>query len=229
MKRNIEIFIVVFGLICSSPAFSKVQVSDDGSTNGNSDVVGENVNEPHPAGHKSAERYMGVKPTRSISTIGSDNHYLAIHLGAFVSSTSYQWGANPRIDNVGALSAGVTYRIGEWVNSMDFLVRADINSYGLPEGRAIKLSLLPMITFPDAASSFPLYFGVGAGLGIFLQQISQESSISLDYELVAGIRFFNVIDTTGFFVESGLKNHLLLLSDGQYNGVFVAAGALFTF
>jgi hypothetical protein len=67
------------------------------------------------------------------------------------------------------------------------------------------------------------------GPGIFFKQASQESSLSLDYELVAGARLFDMVENTGFFLEFGLKNHLLLLSDGQFNGVYLAGGALFTF
>jgi hypothetical protein len=47
--------------------------------------------------------------------------------------------------------------------------------------------------------------------------------------LVAGARFLNVIDTMGFMIETGLKNHIHLLSDGQFNGVFVNVGTVFTF
>ena len=213
-----------FFLLGTTTAFSKVEVNTDGTVK-----EGQNEVQDQPVGRKSAGKYMGVKPERSVASVGGESHFLAIHLGTFVSDTTYQWGASPKLSNIGSLSAGVTYRFGEWTNSMDFLFRADINSYAVPENRAVKISLLPMIIFPDAASSFPLYFGAGAGLGIFFQQASQESSISLDYQLVAGVRFFNVIESTGFFLESGLKNHFHLLSDGQFNGVFIAAGALFAF
>jgi hypothetical protein len=83
--------------------------------------------------------------------------------------------------------------------------------------------------FPDASSKFPLYFGGGIGPGIFLNQIPDESSVSLDYQLFAGVRFFDVFRNTGFFVEAGLKDHFLLTSDGQFNGTYAALGLVFTF
>lgn len=224
-ELRLKFYVIFFSILFSSTAYSKVEVNTNGTIK--DDVVAEPQNE-QPVGRKSAGKYMGVHPNRSLASAPGD-HFLAVHLGTFVNDTAYQWGASPKLTNIGSLTAGVTYRFGEWTNSMDFLFRGDVNSYGLPEGRTVKISLLPMIIFPDAASSFPLYFGAGIGPGIFFSQISQESSVSLDYELVAGVRFFNVLETTGFFLESGIKNHFLLLSDGQFIGVFITAGALFTF
>jgi hypothetical protein len=51
----------------------------------------------------------------------------------------------------------------------------------------------------------------------------------LDYQLIAGARFFDVFENAGFFIESGLKNHLQLWDQGQFNGTFLSAGAVFTF
>jgi hypothetical protein len=86
-----------------------------------------------------------------------------------------------------------------------------------------------MIFFPDANSRFPLYFGGGAGLGVFFKQLENESALSFDYQLVAGARFFDLIDNFGLMIETGMKNHILLFSDGQFNGVFLTVGGVFNF
>jgi len=65
--------------------------------------------------------------------------------------------------------------------------------------------------------------------GVFFEQITNESTISLNYELVGGLRLLNVIGYTGFFVETGLKNEIHMLSDGQFNGYFLSLGAVFVF
>jgi hypothetical protein len=192
-------------------------------------------------GRSAAGKYMGVRgnppaaeasaPTSGYSEFspgGKDGHYLAVHFGTYISDNAYKWGNN-RTDKSGNYNIGVTYRLGEWTNSMDLALRVDFSEYSLVGGTASKLSFLPVITFPDASSHFPLYFGVGAGLGVFLHQLHDKSALGLDYQVLAGVRFFNVIETTGFFLEAGLKNHVLLLSEGQFNGPFVAAGAVFTF
>lgn len=159
----------------------------------------------------------------------SSDHYLALHVGSFVSDNSYKWGAPENQDNIGRWNLGVTYRMGEWVNSMDLLMRFDVSRFALAEGGVTKFSFLPLITFPDASSRFPLYFGAGLGLGFFGTQLAGESSLALDYQLMAGARFFNIWDLTGLFIEGGIKNHLHILSDGQYNGTFITTGLLFTF
>jgi hypothetical protein len=160
---------------------------------------------------------------------GASDHYLAVHVGWFANDNSYKWGSPDSQTNIGQYNFGLTYRMGEWVNSMDLLFRFDVAHMNLAEGGVTKFSLLPVVTFPDATSRFPLYFGAGVGLGVFGNQIAGESGVSLDYQFLAGARFFNIWSQTGLFVEGGVKNHLLLLSDGQFNGTFIATGLVFTF
>lgn len=153
--------------------------------------------------------------------------YMSLHVGGFVDGETYKWGRDS--GNVGRSLFGVSYRVGEWTNSMDLLFRGEVITYRLQEGKPIKLSLGPMIAFPDAKSGFPLYFGAGVGLGIFTKQIKDEGDLSFDYQVIAGARFFDIIGSTGLVFEAGLKNHVHLLSDGQYNGTFVAMGVVYTF
>ncbi len=182
-------------------------------------------------GNQKADDYFKkrtpVSENRTARSNG-DAHYLSLHMGGYLDDKSYNWGGESK-DDVGKFSLGLTYRMGEWVNSTDFLIRIDMNSFSLAKGNTTKMSILPMLTFPDANSGFPLYFGAGAGLGVFFKQLEGESSLSLDYQLVAGGRFYNVLDNVGLFFETGLKNHIHLLSDGQFNGVFLSAGTVFLF
>jgi hypothetical protein len=202
--------------------------------------VDEDSDDSERVGKKAASRYFEKseksEKKRSVAS-GPADHYLAIHLGFFLDSDAYNWGSSPapnsvnynHVDDPGKLNIGVTYRMGEWTSSMDLNLRAEFQTFQLGDEKPLKLSIMPLITFPDSNSQFPLYFGAGAGPGIFFKQSQGESAISIDYQLLAGARMFDVVENTGFFIEFGLKNHLLLLSDGQYNGVFVSTGALFTF
>lgn len=221
-----------------------IEISDEGSA----------IDAPAPAprapkrsstgtprvGRSAAQKYMGShnapQETESSDSrpvgnqIGQDDHYLAIHIGGFISDKAYNWGNYSRENDVGDANIGVTYRVGEWANAMDLAIRMEYTGYGLAGGGApSKLSFLPVITFPDASSRFPLYFGVGLGLGVFTHNVNSESALSVDYQLLAGARFFEVFHNTGFFLEAGIKNHFLILSDGQFNGTFIAAGPVFTF
>lgn len=186
---------------------------------------------PIKTGKKAADKYFlkRSKNSHASRSPASGVRYMAIHVGFFPSEDVYKWRSSGDGDRVGRWTTGVTYRIGEWTNSMDLGFRAELTSFKVEDSHPLKLSLLPVITFPDAKSGFPLYFGAGAGLGVFFKQAQDESSLSLDYQIFAGVRFPNLLGSTGFLFETGLKSHLHLLSDGQYNGVFVAAGAVFDF
>lgn len=189
--------------------------------------VGRRVSSEAPSpGKEAAAEYFQKS---NAPAVNSADHYLALHFGRLMSSQSWEWGSKGRKDNEGENNIGMTYRLGEWINSMDFVIRVDFNEYTVNGERLQKMSFLPMITFPDAASLFPLYFGIGGGLGIFFKQLDQESPLSFDYQLILGARFFNIYQNTGFFIESGLKNHIQITSDGQFNSTFLSGGLVFTF
>lgn len=171
------------------------------------------------------EQQMASEESRSIS---AGDGLLMLHVGGYTESTSYQWKDSAKRTGVGSATYGLTYLFSEW-NGLDVNLRFDFNEYKLDEERATKLSFMPLWTFPRAQAKFPLYFGFGAGAGVFFTQVEDESNLSLDYQLVAGARFADVIENFGLFVEFGMKNHLHLLSDGQFNGTALSGGAVFTF
>jgi hypothetical protein len=187
-------------------------------------------------GRKAAARYFEANPESNRDPAQSDYNnssatgesLLMIHAGAFTESTSYKWQGDPKQTGIGKATYGVTYLYDHW-GKIDTNIRLDFIEFKLGEDRATKLSLMPLWTFPMAETRFPLYFGFGAGVGIFFTQIEGESNLSLDYQLLAGARFLDIIDNLGAFVEYGLKNHLHLLSDGQYNSTALSGGVVFTF
>jgi hypothetical protein len=180
-------------------------------------------------GRDAAAGYMGKKSTEETSYRNSRNHYMALHIGKLLNADSWKWGSQDKNNNVGSATVGVTYRVKEWMETTDFLIRIDFNEYNIDGKKPQKLSFIPMILFPEASSEFPLYFGAGAGLGVFFKQLNAESSLALDYQMIVGIRFFDVFDNVGMFLESGLKNHIQLTDDGQVNSSYIATGALFSF
>lgn len=222
-------FLLAFSVL--SPAFAqKVELSDDPQT---VEVQsGSGYYESQPTGKKAAQKFFSKGTKESSTEISSrdSDHFMMIGVGAFVNSKSYKWGPKRADDDPGEFNASVTYRYGEWVNSMDALFRVEYQSFDVEaDTDPKKLSLLSMIMFPDARSGFPLYFGAGIGVGVFMSQPDDESNLSFDYQLVLGGRMLNVFESLGFFVETGIKNHVHLLSSGQFDGVFVTFGSAFTF
>lgn len=183
-------------------------------------------------GKEAAQEYFKADAARNSGSeskgISADDHYLAIHFSRMMQSEAWKWGTNEKQKDLKSQGFGVTYRFNEW-GQTDLNTRFELNEYEVADQKVTKFSILPMIVFPEAGSKFPIYFGAAGGLGIFFKQIEQESSLSLDYQIFMGARFFNIIGGSGFFIEAGLKNHLLLLSDGQFNGTYLSLGALFTF
>lgn len=184
--------------------------------------------QPRVGREAAAKYFQKSSPSESSSYATRGDHYMAFHVGRMMSNQAYEWGGSGKKENVGRDSFGFTYRFSEWHLS-DLGVRVDYNTYNVNDTTLSKLSIMPIITFPEAASMFPIYFGVGGGVGVFFKQLDGESALSLDYQLVAGARFLNVFENTGFFLESGLKNHFQLLSSGQLNGTYLTTGAVFTF
>jgi hypothetical protein len=233
-------FLLPFLLMTTLPAVAQmVEVKD-------------NQTQTAPAGREKAQEYFNERqsakeeaaPRRMNNDGGAMPRYLAIHLGGFFTSKAYNWGTDgpdhqADRDDAGKFNMGVTYRMGEWVNSMDLAMRFEYTSYTLTEfdnstltshdEDSRKLSFSFLMTFPDANSRFPLYFGAGIGPGFMVKKLEDESALVLDYQLVAGARFLDVIENVGFMVESGMKNHLSLLSSGQFNGVFINVGTVFAF
>lgn len=185
---------------------------------------------PVETGSKAAAKYF-QKSTDSTSTSSSGPalHYLSVYVGNHLSSDSYLWGSPGESEN-GKFIGGLSYRFDEWVNSGDKLVKVDFASYEFIGGaKATKMSVLYAISFPDASSKFPFYFGGGLGPGVFFKQLPGESSVSFDYQLFLGLRFMNIFQSVGLFVEAGFRNHVMILSDGQFNGSYLTTGAVFTF
>lgn len=184
--------------------------------------------QPRVGREAAAKYFQKSSPSENPGYGARGDHYMSFHVGRMMSNQSYEWGGSGKKENVGKDSVGFTYRFSEWHLS-DLGVRVDYNTYEVNNTLLSKLSIMPIITFPEAASMFPIYFGVGGGIGVFFKQLEGESALSLDYQLVAGARFLNVFENTGFFLESGLKNHIQLLSSGQLNGTYLTTGAVFTF
>ncbi len=160
--------------------------------------------------------------------LSADERYLAFGASVFTKSDAFSWGDVNKEQDVGKLGFDMTYRLSE-SNYIDYALRVLYTEYEPLKQKANKMSFMYAILLPDAGSKFPLYFGAAAGPGVFFTQLSNESRVTLDYQLFLGFRIFNLFDSTGFYIEGGMKNHLQLTSDGQLNGTYLAGGAIFTF
>lgn len=210
MKSRLLNQILMFGLLCGIASAARAE------------------DQPR-VGRDAAAKYFQRRAPTEASPRGPSDHYLALYVGKFMNGQAWNWGQHEREDGAGGFTAGLTYRIDQWASSMDYGIRIDFSEYNVVGEKPLKMTLMPVLTFPDAASRFPLYFGAGLGLGIFFKQVPDESPLTIEDQLFAGARFLDLADNLGFFIESGLKNHLQITTDGQFNGVFLTGGAVFSF
>jgi hypothetical protein len=168
-------------------------------------------------------RYMA-----SDSGISSEERCMTVGLSLFTKSETFNWGKINKEEDAGKYGFDMLYRLDQ-TNYVDYSLKVAYTEYVVQSQRASKMSFMYAATLPDAGSKFPLYFGASAGPGVFFTQLKDESSLTLDYQLYLGLRIFNLFGSTGFYVEGGMKNHLQLTSDGQLNGTYISAGAVFTF
>ena len=178
-------------------------------------------------GYQKAQEYFKGKQVHEEVAVPRASHMMSLHYAPFLEKKTYAWG----IEETNKLhhSLGFTYRIHPSSHLWDFNLRAEMSFYKIENQKISKLSILPLITLPEVATAFPVYFGLGVGPGFFFEQIKEESYLSLDYQLFAGLRLINLWPHTGLFVEYGFKNSLHLLDDGQVNTVFMSFGGVFIF
>lgn len=180
-------------------------------------------------GRRAAAKYFeDSTPSREVASSSGGDGLLMLHIGGYSSSTSYAWKDSTKRTGVGRATYGLTYLFDQW-GGLDVNLRMDFAEFKVDEERATKLSVMPLLTFPKAETKFPLYFGFGAGAGIFFTQLQDESNLSLDYQLILGARWIDFYENLGAFIEFGMKNHIHVLSDGQFNGMPLSVGVMFTF
>lgn len=174
----------------------------------------------------SSESESESRPPRKTSNV---NYLFNLHFASYLKSDAYRWGPNNTESSIAKMNYGITYLFTDFMDAADAGLRLDFTEYRVNEMFTKKLSIMPVYMFPKHEHLFPFYFGFAVGPGIFFNQIENESNISADYQLFAGLQFLEIYGTAGISLELGLKNHLQLTSDGQVNGSYVALGAAFTF
>lgn len=187
-------------------------------------------------GRAAAAKYFQQNPdakqTRYVASedgaISAGERYLMFGASLFTKTEAFNWGTVNKQEDVGKFGVDMTYRLDS-TNYIDYALKVAYTEYEVQSQRANKMSFMYAAILPDAGSKFPLYFGAAAGPGVFFTQLSNESSVTLDYQLFLGLRIFDLFGSTGFYLEGGMKNHLQLTSDGQLNGTYMSAGAIFSF
>lgn len=168
-----------------------------------------------------AKKQIKTRQTASISPTQPGHRILALAVGSLVNSRNYNEGQGQYMG---------------W-NAEAFYLKADqgyfakgyhleMQKFSTHLRELTKLSFLLSFSFPRRLS-FPVYLGVAAGPGFFLKQNKGKSQFSFDYKAYLGLRLNQ--ENSQYFLQTGVKNHVLVLSDGQFVGWFVSSGVAYTF
>lgn len=178
-------------------------------------------------GKGAAMKYFSKKPSAQIRTSPAqtkptgDSGLMAFSVGTLVSSKSYQWLGND--------FQGWNVDIGYRPASKGYFGRSyhlEYQKFTDVVEELSKMSFLMSFSFPRRLS-FPVYVGIAAGPGFFFKQKDDESEFTFDYKAYLGVRLNQA--HSQYFIQSGVKNHVHMLSDGQFIGWFVSSGVAYKF
>lgn len=159
-------------------------------------------------------------PASSVSGSSGDRLF-SISAGTLIQGKSYQWAG----EDIGGWNVQMAYRRSPGTYLAQ-AIHLEFQKFTENRKEFSKLSLLLNFVFPKSVT-FPVYIGAGAGPGFFLNQLVGESSIAVDYKAYVGLRLNQ--EHSQFILESGVKNHVHMLSDGQFIGWFVSSGVAYKF
>ena len=181
-------------------------------------------------GKAAAMKYF-TKGQRSVSSVpapsagaaasGVSEQLLAISVGSLINTKSYHWSEQEL--------AGWNIEAFYQRNTSGYFGQGyhlELQKFATDSEEFSKISFLLSFSFPRRLS-FPVYLGVAAGPGFFLKQQEGESEFALDYKAWLGLRLNE--KHSQYFLHSGVKNHVHVLSDGQFVGWFVSSGVAYKF
>ncbi len=145
---------------------------------------------------------------------------LSLALGGLVQTKSYGWAD----ESMGGWSGELAYQSQTEYFRTGYAL--DFQKFVDDEQELSKLAFLFSVSFPRRLT-FPVYIGASVGPGYFLKQKRDESELTLDYKGYMGLRLSQ--NNNLFFLEGGVKNHLNVLTDGQFIGWFVSSGVAYRF
>jgi len=181
-------------------------------------------------GKDAAMKYFTGKPSRtpssssniSITSPQSTDYdrLLSVAIGGLIQTKSYGWSEQ----SVQGWNLEAAYQ-----SQGDYFLTGyalDFQKF-VNEGEELsKIAFLFSVSFPRR-QTFPVYIGVSAGPGFFLKQKKDESQFSFDYKAYMGMRLSQSYSL--FFLEGGVKNHLHILTDGQFIGWYMSSGVAYRF
>jgi len=125
---------------------------------------------------------------------------------------------------------GFNQKIKEIPNLGDLNLQVAIISAEMENKRDFLLEVTPRITIPETYRSFPLYIGVGAGVGFYPKAIiHKKPSLSLNGQFFIGLRFLDLYHNLGLSAELNMRVHFPVKELNIYLESLSQVGLIFKF
>lgn len=158
---------------------------------------------------------------RTPASTSTENSIVGLSVGGLFNSKSYGW----MDESFKGWSVEATYQspmAGYFARGFHL----EYQKYITDRADLGKVSFLMSFTFPRRVD-FPVFLGVAAGPGYFTKQIKNESEFTIDYKGYVGLRFTQ--QNAQYYLQSGIKNHVHMLSDGQFISWYLSSGVAYKF
>lgn len=135
-------------------------------------------------------------------------------------------------DNLESLSFvfGLNQRIKEFPTIGDLNLQVGVESIQLKSHRSFVVEVNPRFTLPDVRSGFPLYIGLGGGVGIFPRHLVKKiPALSVNLQTFAGVRLLDLYYNLGFMAEATAKVQIPLSDMTVYLELLASLGIVFSF
>ena len=120
----------------------------------------------------------------------------------------YRANPNKKFKPVSSGFLSFTQNVREIKDLGDVQLRASLLASQLEEGKEVSLELSALLTFPEIRSQFPIFFGMGFGLGFYPFYILEDiPSFSFHSPFLLGIRLFEIYHNLGVGAELNLRIH----------------------
>ena len=151
---------------------------------------------------------------------------MVLYLGSSVYSGAKSFKRKPFTSFI----AGFRQQIWKISNIGDISLKTEIQSFRLKNGRATQININPVFSLPDRENGFPVYVGLGAGVGFYPYFILMgEPSLSLNGQFFAGLRLVNLYENLGLNAELALNMHVPFRDSQLYMETIANLGLIFSF
>lgn len=170
---------------------------------------------------KGAKKQMATRAPASAPVASGQTRMLGISVGSLLNSRSYHWSE----ESFRGYNVEASY-FSQGTGIFGRGLSLEMQKFAADDEELTKMAFLFNFTFPRRIT-FPVYLGAAFGPGYFFKQLEDESEFTIDYKAYLGLRLNQV--NSQYFLQSGVKNHVHVLSDGQFIGWYISSGVAYKF